>query len=71
MDRQHNGQKKKGKRSVSIVKYQHMLAVPDWKTLSKPLFYRKKFEDTNEVIRSRKSKMDRQHNGQKKKGKQQ
>ena len=51
--------------------YTSRIAVFRFEWPSKPLFYRKKFEDTNEVIRSRESKMDRQHNGQKKKGKQQ
>ena len=30
---------------------------------------KEEFEDTNEIIRSRKSKKDKQHNGQKKKDK--
>ena len=33
-------------------------------------FYRRRVEDTKEVIRIRKSKKNRQHNGQKKKDKQ-
>jgi hypothetical protein len=34
------------------------------------LLIKKKFEDTNEVVRIRKSKKDKQHRGQKKKDKQ-
>jgi hypothetical protein len=35
----------------------------------KPVMHEKRFEDTKEVIRSRKSKKDRQYNGKKKRQK--